>query len=94
MWQRSVTGLIQGPTPGTSRRVATLGIRSKEESLDRMMGGPVGYAEDNRTFHQHFSLTALTQKLLDTDRTLQPSPYWTYQGKRLIDIRDENYDTL
>jgi len=31
---------------------------------------------------------------LDTDRPLQPSPYWTYQGKRLIDIYDETYDTL
>ena len=43
---------------------------------------------------EDFSLTALTQKLLDTDRPLQPSPYWTYQGKRLIDIYDETYDTL
>ena len=43
---------------------------------------------------EDFSLTALTQKLLDTDRPLQPSPYWTYQGKRLIDIYEETYDTL
>jgi len=42
---------------------------------------------------EDLSLTALTQKLLDTDRPLQPSPYWTYQGKRLIDIYDETYDT-
>lgn len=43
---------------------------------------------------EDFSLTALTQKLLDTDRPLQPSPFWTYQGKRLIDIYNETYDTL
>ena len=43
---------------------------------------------------EDFSLTALTQKLLDTDRPLQPSPFWTYKGKRLIDIYDETYDTV
>lgn len=32
------------------------------------------------------SLTALTQKLLNTDRPLQPSPYWLFNGRRLSDI--------
>ncbi len=41
---------------------------------------------------EDLSLTALNQKLLDTDRPLQPSPYWTYQGDRLIDIYDRTYD--
>ena len=38
------------------------------------------------------SLTALTQKLLDIDRPLQPSPYWTFEGKKLSDIYEETYD--
>ena len=38
------------------------------------------------------SLTALTQKLLGTDRPLQPSPYWTFSGKKLSDIYEETYD--
>ena len=38
------------------------------------------------------SLTALTQKLLDTDRPLQPSPYWEFNGRRLSDIYDDTYD--
>ena len=38
------------------------------------------------------SLTALTQKLLGTDRPLQPSPYWTFAGKKLSDIYEETYD--
>ena len=38
------------------------------------------------------SLHALTQKLLDTERQLRPSPYWTHEGERLIDIYDKTYD--
>ncbi len=41
---------------------------------------------------QEFSLTGLTQELLNTNRPLQPSPYWTYKGKRLIEIYDETYE--
>jgi len=40
-----------------------------------------------------YSLTALTKKLLETDRPLQPSPYWSYQGKKLSTIYDETYET-
>lgn len=42
---------------------------------------------------EDFSLTALTQKLLETDRPLQPSPYWKFNGRRLSDIYDETYET-
>jgi hypothetical protein len=38
------------------------------------------------------SLTALTKKLLDTDRPLQPSPYWQFGGRRLTDIYNETYE--
>lgn len=41
---------------------------------------------------EEYSLTALTQKLLGTSVPLQPSPRWSYQGKRLSDIYDETYD--
>ncbi|HER34301.1 MAG TPA: GIY-YIG nuclease family protein [Halothiobacillaceae bacterium] len=40
---------------------------------------------------EEYSLTALTQKLLGTDRPLQPSPYWSYEGKGLNQIYDETY---
>ena len=39
------------------------------------------------------SLTALTQRLLNSTQPIQPSPYWTHRGRRLIDIYDETYDT-
>ena len=39
------------------------------------------------------SLTALTQKLLDTDKALQPSPYWQYAGRRLNAIYNETYES-
>jgi hypothetical protein len=42
---------------------------------------------------KEYSLTALTQELLDTDRPLQPSPRWTFKGRRLADIYNETYDT-
>jgi hypothetical protein len=42
---------------------------------------------------QDYSLTALTQELLETDKPLQPSPRWTYKGRRLSDIYNETYDT-
>lgn len=38
------------------------------------------------------SLTALTQKLLNTDRPLQPSPYWLFSGRRLSDIYNDTYE--
>ena len=43
---------------------------------------------------EDLSLTALTKTLLETDRPLQPSPYWTFNGKRLSDIYDDTYETL
>lgn len=39
-----------------------------------------------------YSLTALTQQLLDTTSPLQPSPYWSFNGKRLSKIYEETYD--
>jgi hypothetical protein len=41
---------------------------------------------------EEYSLTALTQKLLDTESPLQPSPYWSFQGKILSKIYEETYD--
>jgi hypothetical protein len=37
------------------------------------------------------SLTALTQSLLGTENAIQPSPYWTYNGRTLLDIYNETY---
>lgn len=42
---------------------------------------------------EDYSLTALTKQLLDTDRPLQPSPHWKFNGRRLSDIYDETYET-
>jgi hypothetical protein len=37
------------------------------------------------------SLTALMQKLLDTNRPLRPSPHWLFNGWRLSEIFNETY---
>ena len=42
---------------------------------------------------EDYSLTALTQKLLLSDRPIQPSPYWSFKGKKLSTIYDETYET-
>jgi T5orf172 domain len=36
-------------------------------------------------------LTAATMKVMGITTQIQPSPYWTYNGKLLIDIYDETY---
>ena len=41
---------------------------------------------------EDMSLTALTQKLLDTTSPLQPSPYWEFNGRKLSDIYDDTYN--
>ena len=41
---------------------------------------------------EEISLTALTKKLLGTDRPLQPSPYWQFNGRRLTEIYNETYE--
>ncbi|MEW4983243.1 MAG: GIY-YIG nuclease family protein [Cycloclasticus sp.] len=40
---------------------------------------------------EEISLTALTKKLLDTDRPLQPSPHWFFNGRCLNDIYNDTY---
>lgn len=40
---------------------------------------------------KEFSLTAVTKQLLGVDRPIQPTPYWTYDGRNLREIYDETY---
>ena len=37
------------------------------------------------------SLTAITKQLLGIEHALQPTSYWTYNGKNLMDIYNETY---
>lgn len=41
---------------------------------------------------EEMSLTALTKQLVGTERPLQPSPYWLFNGRRLTDIYNETYE--
>lgn len=40
---------------------------------------------------EQLSLTAATRQLLQLDYSVQPGPYWTYEGKSLRDIYNETY---
>lgn len=52
------------------------------------------YADKKVLFNnQERSLTSVTQELLGLDYNVQPTPYWTYNGKSLTDIYDETYTT-
>lgn len=37
------------------------------------------------------SLTAITRELLGLEYSIQPSPYWTYNGRKLLDIYNDTY---
>lgn len=37
------------------------------------------------------SLTAITRELLDLEYSVQPSPYWRYNGRKLLDIYNDVY---
>jgi len=40
---------------------------------------------------EDFSLTKLTQTILDLSHQIQPSPHWLYEGRKLKDIYDDVY---
>jgi hypothetical protein len=53
----------------------------------------VTIASDRKVFlnGEQLSLTAATRQLLQLDYSVQPGPYWTYEGKSLRDIYNETY---
>jgi hypothetical protein len=65
---------------------AILKFTQSDESCTVLNGRRVSY------YGEDISLTALTKKLLETDRPLQPSPYWLFNGRRLTDIYNETYE--
>jgi hypothetical protein len=53
----------------------------------------VTVASDRKVYlnGEQLSLTAATRQLLQLDYSVQPGPYWTYEGKSLSDIYNETY---
>ena len=43
---------------------------------------------------EDFSLTKLTQTILDLPHQIQPSPHWIYEGRKLKDIYDDVYGSV
>ena len=41
---------------------------------------------------EEYSLTGLTRKLFDMEYNVQPGSYWTFNGKRLLNIYNETYE--
>lgn len=41
---------------------------------------------------EEISLTALTKRLLEIDRPVQPSPYWLFNGRKVSQIYDDTYE--
>lgn len=48
---------------------------------------------NNRVLYQNesYSLTEVTRKLLQKEQNVQPTPYWTFNGKNLKEIYEETY---
>ena len=65
---------------------STLQFTQADKTCTVLNGRKVSYQGEE------ISLTALTQRLLDTDKPLQLSPYWQFEGRRLTDIYNETYD--
>jgi hypothetical protein len=80
--QRPVQNFIEMGIPVGS----TLQFTQGDDTCLVISGRKVSY-HDKET-----SLTALTKKLLDTDRPLRPAPYWQFEGKKLNDIYDDTYE--
>lgn len=53
----------------------------------------VTVASDRKVYlnGEQLSLTAATRQLLQLEYSVQPGPYWTYEGKSLRDIYNETY---
>ena len=81
--RRPVQNFIEMGIPVGSELVFTAG----EATCSIISGRKVQYQGEE------FSLTGLTKKLLGTDRPLQPSPYWTYEGRKVTDIYNETYES-
>jgi hypothetical protein len=46
-------------------------------------------------FHkEEMSLTAATRIVLGIEHSVQPSPYWTFNGRLLRDIYNETYEEV
>ncbi len=65
---------------------SVLQFTQSEETCTVLNGRRITYKDEET------SLTALTKQLLGTDRPLQPSPYWQFNGRRLTDIYNETYE--
>ena len=53
-------------------------------------------ASDKKVLYQEveMSLTEVTKQLLGISHALQPTRYWTYEGKNLTEIYDETYPPM
>jgi len=80
--QRPVQNFIEMGIPEGSVLQFTQG----DENCTVLNGRRVSYNGED------ISLTALTKKLLDTDRPLRPSPYWLFNGRKLTDIYNDTYE--
>jgi hypothetical protein len=79
--QRPVQNFLEMGIPINSSLQFTQG----EETCAVVNGRKVNYR------NEEISLTALTKRLLNTDRPLRPAPYWLFNGRKLSDIYNDTY---
>lgn len=90
--------------------VAAEQLKAKRPNMNFLeMGIPIGaelhYTQGSATVkvispkrvllnEQEMSLTGATRQLLGIDYSVQPSPYWLFQGRRLKEIYEETYEGI
>jgi hypothetical protein len=62
------------------------------QAIDRDTQVVVVSAKKVRFGDEEVSLTAATRTMLGLDYSVQPTPYWTFQGRLLREIYSETYD--
>jgi|GEM_PF-5021570 len=77
--------VIDDVTPQLQEEANRVDVEAKHASIRLKNRRPMQYFLE-------MGLTALTQKRLDTNQPLQPSPKWTFEGKKLSEIYDETYE--
>lgn len=70
-----------------------MGIQPDSELVFKDGNTTVTVKDDRKVTHNNeiMTLTAATRKIMELDYSVQPSPYWTFEGKLLKDIYDEVY---
>ena len=73
-----------------------MGIQAQSILVSLETGEKATVIEDRKVLFRgdEMSLTAATREVLELDRSVAPTPHWTYNNRILKEIYDETYESL